>query len=298
MQQRSNVSLTFQIVLLGGLLAAWTASAFAQDERSEKAEFKRWINYYQNVATAYDVRLNDDEQTKLAVTREPIMTYSHASERVHGAFFLWTHNGRPELVGSIWSDDVGAGRRNVVHEFHSLALGRLLPVRVGAATWRPAAGLELKPIPNSQEPKDSRPLRLAQMRSLAREFTGFSTPHGRELRLRTLPQPLYRYPSGETNLIDGALFCMFADWDPDLILMIEARKSNGGSQWVYGVARFNATPLRLEHKGLTIWESGLVPMSDPTSPFYAAVVGSHRLLTALPQQGLRTDNAGAPDLQN
>jgi hypothetical protein len=115
------------------------------------------------------------------------------------------------------------------------------------------------------------------MRSLAREFTGFSTPHGRELRLRTLPQPLYRYPAAETNPLDGALFCMFADWDPDLILLIEARDGKGGPQWVYGIARFNATPLRLEHNGTTVWKCGLVPMSDPTSLFYAAVVGSHRL---------------------
>jgi hypothetical protein len=249
----------------------------AQDDRPEKPEFKRWLDYYQQVAAAYDIRLESESPAKLAVTGEPVMSYSHASEGVHGAFFLWMHKGRPELVGSIWSDDVGEGRRNVVHEFHSLALGRLAPVRVGGRMWRPGPGLELKPIPKAQEPKDSRPLRLAQMRMLARDFTGFSTPHGRELRLRTQPQPIYRYPSGETNPIDGALFCMFADWDPDLILLIEARKGSDGPQWSYGIARFNATPLRLEHNGTPIWESGLVQMSDPASPFYAAVVGSTRL---------------------
>jgi hypothetical protein len=259
------------------MLASLTRPSLAQDDRSEKGEFKRWLGYYQKVAASYDIRLESDNQTRLEVSREPVMSYSHASEGVHGAFFLWTRKGRPELVGSIWSDDVGGGRRNVVHEFHSLALGRLTPVRVGNRTWRPASGLDLKPIPNAEKPKDSRPLRLAQMRVLAGEFTGFSTPHGRELRLRTPPQPLYRFPSGESNPIDGAVFCMFADWDPDLILLIEAREGKGGSQWFYGIARFNATPVRLEHNGTTIWESGRVPMSDPTSPFHAAVVGSHRL---------------------
>jgi hypothetical protein len=267
----------FLIASYAGILALPTRPACAQVERSRNAEFQRWLDYYQIVAADYDIRLESDKQTKLEVTGEPVMSYSHVSEGVHGGFFLWTYSGRPELVGSIWSDDVGGDRRNVVHEFHSLALGRLMPVRVGSGTWRPAAGLELKPIPTAQKPKDSRPLRLAQMRLLAREFTGFSTPHGRELRLRTLSQPLYRYPSGETNLIDGALFCMFADWDPDLILLIEARKGDNGPRWVYGIARFNATPVRLEHNGTTIWESGLVPMSDPTSPFYAAVVESKRL---------------------
>jgi hypothetical protein len=265
------------IVSVVGILTLLTRPAFAQDDRSKKTEFRRWLDYYQTVAADYDIRLESDQEKKLEVTREPVMSYSHASEGVHGAFFLWTHKGRPELVGSIWSDDVGGGRRNVVHEFHSLALGRLAPVRVGVRTWRPAPGVELKPIPNSQKPKDSRPLRLAQMRSLAREFTGFSTPHGRELQLRTQSQPIYRYPSGEAQLLDGALFCMFADWDPDLILLIEAREEEDGPQWLYGIARFNATPVRLAHNGTTIWESGLISMSDPSSPFYAAVVQSHRL---------------------
>src|SRR5687768_12971756 len=156
----------FLVVSLAGVLAALTRPAFAQDDRSAKAEFKRWLDYYQNVAAAYDIRLESDNQTKLEVTREPVMSYSHASEGVHGAFFLWTRKGRPECVGSIWSDDVGGGRRNVVHEFHSLALGRLVPVRVGGRMWRPEPGLELKPIPNSPKPKDSRPLRLAQLRVL------------------------------------------------------------------------------------------------------------------------------------
>ena len=277
MKRTPHPSVSFLIVPLAGILAALVRPALAQDNASEKAEFKRWLDYYQNVAAAYDIRLESDEQTKLEVSREPVMSYAHAPERVHGAFFLWTYKGRPELVGSIWSDDVGGGQRNIVHEFHSLAAGRIVPVRVGRRTWRPATGLEFKPLPNAAKPKDSRPLRLAQMRTLAREFTGFSTPHGRELRLRTLPQPIYRYPNAVTNPLDGALFGMFADWDPDLILLIEARDGTDGPQWFYGVARFNATPLRLAHDGTTVWESGLVPMSDPTSPFYAAVVGSHRL---------------------
>jgi hypothetical protein len=274
MKRTPHHSFCTLIVHVTGILALLVPPALGQDDRSDKVEFKRWLDYYQKVADAYDIRLESDAQTKLEVSRQPVRSYSHAPEHVHGAFFLWTYKGRPELVGSIWSDDVGGDRRNVVHEFHSLALGRLTPVRVGGRMWRPSPGIELKPIPDSQKPKDSRPLRLAQMRSLARDFTGFSTPHGRELRLRTLPQPLYRYPSHDSNPIDGALFCMFADWDPDLILLIEARNESDGPQWFYGVARFNATPVRLAHKDVTIWESGLVPMSDPTSPVYAAVVGS------------------------
>jgi hypothetical protein len=270
-------------------LVTLVGDVHGQDGDVKKEQLQRWTGYYQNVAAAYDIRLASDDQTRLQVTAEPVMTYSHPSsqEDVHGAFFLWTRHGRPELIGSIWSAEARGGRRNVVHEFHSLALGPLEPVQVGRRTWRPLAGIELKLIPDAPPPSDSAPLRLAQMRSLARDFTGFSTPHARELTLRTLPQPLYRYESdllpGQPivpeliGLFDGGVFCMFADWDPDLILVLEARQADGRPQWHYGIARFNACPMRLEYQGETIWESDLVPASDPTSPFYSAIVESRRL---------------------
>jgi hypothetical protein len=44
---------------------------------------------------------------------------------------------------------------------------------------------------------------------------------------------------------------------------------------LYSNVRENETAV--EHNGTTIWASGLVPMIDPTSPFYAAAVESTRL---------------------
>src|SRR5688572_5349733 len=224
------------------VLAAFVGQAPAQDDAAKKkAEFQRWLDYYQDVANAYDIYLPSDPKTRLEVSPKPIMSYSHPSAMrgTHGAFFVWTYRGRPELVGSLWSDEIPGGMRTVMHEFHSLSLEPLSPVKIGSYTWAPQSGIDVQPIEGAPAPKESAPLRLAQMRSLAQEFTGYSTPHGRELRLETLRQPLYRYESKLPDVLDGAIFGMFKEWDPEMILLIEARKTEGQMKWHYAVGRFN-----------------------------------------------------------
>ncbi len=270
------------LLALAALSSALSFTAQAQDEprqedASKNAEFQRWLNYYQDVADAYDFYLASDPKNRLEVTPKPIMSYSHpvAMRGTHGAFFVWTRRGRPEVIGSIWSDELQGGEmRTVMHEFHSLSLEPLLPVRIGDYTWAPQSGIDLTPIPDAPAPKASAALRLAQMRSLAEDFTGFSTPHGEEIRLRTLRQPLYRYESKLPEVLDGAVFGMFKDWDPEMMLLIEARQTDKGMQWHYAVGRFNWRPVRLTYKEVDVWRGEQTTRSslsrgDPKSNFFA-----------------------------
>jgi hypothetical protein len=258
------------------MLTVLVGQTSGQEDASKSAEFQRWLGYYQDVANAYDIYLASDSQTRLKVTPKPIMSYSHPSAMrgTHGAFFVWTRRGRPELVGSIWSDEIAGGMRTVMHEFHSLSLEPLSPVQIGRFTWAPQSGIDLKPIPDAPAPKESASLRLAQMRSLAEKFTGYSTPHGKELRLRTLRQPLYRYESELPEVLDGAVFGMFKEWDPEMMLLIEARKTDERMQWHYGVGRFNWTPVRLTYQDSDVWKGEQTPgaypsFGDPKSTFFA-----------------------------
>lgn len=249
------------------------AGTLAQEVESEKDQIQRWLAYYKQIAEDYDFRIETDPDTKLVKSAKPLMTYSIPEEHVHGAFWVWTSKGRPEMIGSIWSGDPeGSGFRRVVHEFHSLSLVPFKPIQVGGVRWEPEHGIELKEIPAAPPPSDADKLRLAQMRTLARRFTGYSTPHGAELTLRTQSQPLYRYESEAPEVLDGAIFAMFAGWDPDIILLVEARPTQHGMRWHYGLGRFNATPVRVEYQGDEVWRTGKVEMSNATSAFYAAVV--------------------------
>ena len=79
-------------------------------------------------------------------------------------------------------------RRVVCHELHSLSLAVLVVDREAAEHWVPqAAGVELKPVEGAPR-RPARPAqRLAQMRSLAREFSGRSlSDQGQAWELRLL----------------------------------------------------------------------------------------------------------------
>ena len=64
----------------------------AANDAAKNAEFQRWLEYYQDVANAYDIYLQSDPKTRLKVSPKPIMSYSHpaAMRGTHGAFFVWT----------------------------------------------------------------------------------------------------------------------------------------------------------------------------------------------------------------
>ncbi len=145
------------------------------------------------------------------------------------------------------------------HELHSLSLAVLVVDREASEQWVPqAAGVELKPVEGAPAPADAAAQRLTQMRSLAREFTGRSlSDEGQAWELRLLPQPLYRYESTDPDVLDGALFTLVssAGTDPEIILVLEARKAQSGRQWVFGAARFSDMNLWLKHKGQEVWSS-------------------------------------------
>jgi hypothetical protein len=136
------------------------------------------------------------------------------------------------------------------------------------------------------------------MRSLAQEFVGFSTPQGRELRLRTLRQPLYRYESEDPDVLDGAVFGMFLDWDPEIMLLIEARKAGDDVQWHFGVGRFNCTPLRVTYHGSDVWNAehtldAFPRFGDPESTFFAVHQVDRR--DAVTTEAVGTGKSGETD---
>ena len=91
--------------------------------------------------------------------------------------------------------------------------------------------------------------------------------HGAEWELRLLPQPLYRYESTDPDVLDGAVFAFVtsAGTDPEVILMVEARKPSGGGEpvWHYAVGRFTDLNLWVRHKGTVVFTADRVLFGTP-----------------------------------
>jgi len=229
--------------------------------------FKAWLQHYSSAAALEDFRLSSAPNERLEMTPDPVLSYSHPSglKGTHGAFYVWTKKGRPQVIGSIWSFEKPNGRRGVNHELHSLATEPLAPTMIGTSRWSPQTGIEPRHIPDAPEPANTSRLRLAQMRALAKRFQGFSnTVENQEGRLRTLPQPLYRSEPVDPEVLDCGLFGLFADWDPEILLLIEARRTDSGYRWHFSAGRFNACRMRMTFDDVEVWKKDEEPQAYPT----------------------------------
>jgi hypothetical protein len=204
--------------------------------------------------------LDEDRKSEAKLNTKPIYVWSNPTRSggQHGAVWVWLHRGRPVVVGSVFSHPE-EGRRMVCHEFHSLVEGKLLPERGPEdQRWNPKVPVEMIRLPDAPAPEASAARRAIQMRSLARTFTAHSIDHRQERwELRLLPQPLYRYEKPGGDIEDGALlaFVTSAGTDPEVILVLEARKTGTTSAWFYRAIRFSDSDLYVQHSGKDVWSS-------------------------------------------
>ena len=190
---------------------------------------------------------------------EPVLRWTNPIlGAVYGDVYLWTSQGRPEVVASFvtWYHPF----KHRTHEFHSLSPGPIVGERSGTPVWTsPRPGVELIPIPGAPEPAATPASRLRQMRDLARLFTGRQTDRtGVDRDMRLLSQPLYRYERTEGDLHDGALFAFALGTDPDAFLLIEDRTVDGETRWLYGLTRMTALAMQIRHHDHEVWSAPLL----------------------------------------
>lgn len=243
-----------------------------------------WLKYYEEVAESYDIRLKTMPDESLVLIPKPVQVYSNPSSGrdTHGAFFIWTNKGRAEVIASIWSrlsSDSPDSERLLNHEFHSLSTEPLTAIRKNHTDWAPKeGGIEFKPIPNGPPPSDSPRQRLSQMKAMVQQFSGFTLyprngSEPSEQKMRILPTPLYRYSIDKVDspVIDGAVFGMFVNWDPEIILVVEDRVTPNGNEWQYGVAHLDNKPLWLQHNGIQVWTKKETSLGSSVSNYYARI---------------------------
>lgn len=215
---------------------------------------------HQQEATTWRIHVDSERRVTASFNPQPVYIWTNPTRAggQHGSVFIWTYQGRPVAIGSTYSHPA-AGTRKLYHEFHSLAADKFFADRAaGGETWAPRSGVVMERLPGSPAPETSAPRRLIQMRALAREFSAHSIDVRRQRwELRLLPQPLFRHNPSEGDAIDGAVFTFVtsAGTDPEVILWLEARKSDGGGAWHYRAGRFSDSNLFVQHKGQEVWSS-------------------------------------------
>jgi len=193
-------------------------------------------------------------RTAVALVREPLHRWNDPTRAFSdGTLWVWRSAGRPiaavavEFYPEKWS-----------LEFVSLSTGRV-EAADDQLRWTPrAAGVEFREIPGAAAPAAGAAERLRQMSDLVKRFSAreFWDVTGQDYALRLLSHPIDRYADAPSGLVDGAIFIFANGTNPEVLLLIEARRGAGGAMsWSYAAAPLTtaAPTLRLDRKD--VWTS-------------------------------------------
>ena len=201
---------------------------------------KRLLEINAAEAKHWDMYLDEGRRSKAELLDRPIYLWTNPTKGggQFGSVFLWTHDGRPAAVASIFAHPV-EGKRQLTHELHALTPDPLHPECTDGhpESWEPKAGLKRQPYSAAPAPDGSPAQRLLQMRKLGRGFSGHTVDWRKQRwELRLLPQPLFRYQAPAAGIVDGGLFALVTDagTDPEILLLLEATKDG----WRYALMRF------------------------------------------------------------
>jgi hypothetical protein len=268
------------------VLVAWFAASLivagiprnrvsAQDpaDTSVKEEERKKLAEMQEIARGYQVSAIDEtgKRTPAAVAAEPLHRWTDPTREFSGgALWACRASGRPvaiyglELYGTSWS-----------HEFVSVSTGRVVADN-GRVHWAPSkGGVEFHEVPEAPAPAADEAGRLRQLRDLARRFAAREFWAGRNYVLRLLPHPIDRYTDPSSGLVDGAIFAYANGTNPELLLLLEARRhADGPPRWWYAAARLGRAELNLklgprDVRSAPILERGLT--LNPADPYYTTL---------------------------
>lgn len=234
----------------------------------QKAANERLDYMFESCAEFVGKRTSDGAEIR--IIPKPLLRWTNPNYGVRdGLFVAWVdQKNRPMVAGQVFL------MPNTVDSWYieqqSLWIGPMQFKSDRNSIWTPrAAGVEWKKFSTKViHPAKSKPLRLGQMRKLARRFRGEDDLTAKSSVLRLMPNPMVRYADKENKVIDGALFAMVQGTDPELLIQIEAREDEGqNSEYWWALAAMTSARLEGYLDGNRVWSK---PRSggSPTGVFY------------------------------
>ena len=248
---------SFLCVALPIFLTSLAQAAAADDQPPQDAAAGA-LARFQKEAESYEMQIGDQSPSPLELQAKPILHWDNpAGNGEDGAVFVWLQHGRPEVIGTFFTlRRASTGETILKHSLHSLSD---LPLAADCAklrVWSPKSpGVVFRAVPGASPPADSSRARLLQMKALVKDFSGKMVDlRENSTELRLLPQPLIRYEPTAGQVVDGAIFALAEGTDPQILVLIEARRDKDGPPtWQYGFARFHFVHLWGYHKGVEVW---------------------------------------------
>jgi len=202
------------------------------------------------------------ERQETAVTRtsEPVLRYTDSTRQTSDST-LWIlgSTGRPTAVVAIEHYPKNVDSKRWICEVASLSNERISVEYGRTIDWTAKKpGLEPVRLEGAPVPAEQPAARLLQIKQLQQRFTAHekASIEGR-IELRPLAKPLHRYQDAEAGIIDGAIVSFVNGTNPEVLLVLEARKpSQGAAEWQFGLVQMTGEAVFAELDGNENWTRG------------------------------------------
>jgi hypothetical protein len=275
MTARSILLAMIQLGAAASAVTLFAGFAISDDQEEAKArdsiELRETARLVQAELPRWQIALGD-RKTELKLNSKTLLRWTNpAAGRMNGEIYVWTVDGRPEAVMSLYK--VWEPAWGFAGEFHSLSLTKLVAERDRAVVWKcNQPGITPSDVPDAAAVSETSPRRLQQMRAIAHDFSAVlidsrNNPKGESQALRLMAQPLYRYASPAADVVDGALFGFVLGTDIEVLLLLEARGAKDSPRWQYALARLNSDDLAALYKDKEVWRVGRARFEDRDGPY-------------------------------
>lgn len=249
-----RLSLVSSFVAAGMGFGALEADDKTGDDREESKIQKRARGMAQTVTLSTVV---DGKRRELEMLDQPVLRYGDIPRANDlGSVWIWQLDGRPQAVMELYR---GTNGRAWAHVVHSLAAGGIIgDFGGGAPKWTPSEpGIKWNNIGNEPVPAERPAVRVRQIKELAQRFTAheFWDPNNSRFELRLLVQPVHKYSNAASGLLDGAVFLLCHETNPEVVLLIEAvQGTDAAAAFRYALARLGHAELHVEFDGKEVWK--------------------------------------------
>ena len=268
-----NRAWAFAAASLAASLAC--SAGTAAEPAPDKGDSEARLEFMLAAARGLEVAPDGERPARWPLHEKPLLRWSNPVAGIRdGVVVMWTDGARPAVLAQVFPT-----KENIwLVECQSLAPGPFV-MRGDRVLWEPRQpGEAFHRLDDAEAPADSRAKRLIQMRSLAQQFTAFddfrihdydkeTTRH--ELRLMT--NPVYRYEMPERQVVDGAVFAYVLGTDPEVFLVLEARRNEDGSRrWEYLLAPMTCWAIEVKRRDQTVWKVAerIEKQRDPRNTYY------------------------------
>jgi hypothetical protein len=212
-----------------------------EDTEEVKSAAARWVAERQEAFKSYTFLLGENAD-RLVLESRSILNWSNPERSAaKGGVFLWTYNGRPQLVACAFMN-----RDKVEHEFQSLATLPIVAERDSRQVHRFEPGIEWMPLKDAPSPAKRPALRLSQFRRQAERFAVGFGEKAKWTEARMLTQPVFLSKDER-----AALFLFVQGTDPECTLLLTSEEDG---IWHYALARQTTYGLKATLDEELVWQ--------------------------------------------